>query len=92
MALTEKEEKRIADNIVKELERMNDVLNAKGHCSTIEPIRIHRLRADIYDYIQKVTGSTNPRHIESTEFAMKLKTIENKLILACYQKEIELTI
>ena len=92
MALTEKEEKGIADNIIKELEGMNDVLNAKGHCSTIEPARIHRLRTDIYDYIQKVTGNANPRYIEDTEFAMKLKTIENKLILGCYVKERELTL
>lgn len=79
-----------ADNIIKELERMNDVLKSKGHCSTIEPARIHRLRTNIYDYIQKVTGSTNPRYIENTEFAMKLQTIENKLILSCFEKEREL--
>ena len=92
MTLTVKEEKRIADNITKELEDMNDTLNTKGHCSTIAPERIHRLRTDIYDYIQKVTGSTNPRHIADTEFAIKLKTIETKLILGCYAKERELTL
>lgn len=92
MVLTEKEENRVADYITKELERMNDVLKTKGHCSTIEPARIHRLRTDIYDYVQKITGSTNPRHIEKTQFAMKLQTIENKLILGCNEKERELTL
>lgn len=92
MKLTEKEEKRIADNITEELERMNNVLNTKGHCSTIAPEDIHNLRTEIYDYIQKVTGSTNPRHIADTEFAVKLKTIETKLILGCYAKERELTL
>ncbi len=82
----------VVDNIIKELERMNDILNTKGHCSTIEPARIHRLRTDIYDYIQNITGNTNPRYIDRTEFAMKLQTIENKLILACSEKERELTI
>ena len=79
-----------ADNIKKELGRMNDILNTKGHCSTIDPDRIHKLRTDIYVYIQSVTGSTNPRHIDNTEFSMKLKTIENKLIVGCYAKEREL--
>jgi len=90
--LTEKEEKIIADNIEKELEDMNGTLSARGHCSTIAPERIHKLRTDIYDYIQKVTGSTNPRHIAETELAVKLKTIETKLILGCYAKERELTL
>lgn len=47
MALPEKEENRVADYITKELERMNDVLKTEGHCSTIEPAMIHRLRIDI---------------------------------------------
>lgn len=90
MTLTEKEAKIVADNIEKELESMNDTLNTKGHCSTIDPQEIHKLRTDIYVYIQSVTGSTNPRHIDNTEFSMRLKTIENKLILGCYAKEREL--
>ena len=76
--------------IKKELESMNNILVVKGHCSTIDPVRIHKLRTDIYDYVQKATGHINPRSIERTEYAMKLQTIENKLILGCYQKEREM--
>ncbi len=75
-----------AQKIRKELEAMNDILMTKGHCSTIDPARIHKLRTDIYDYIQKTMKYYNPRTIERTEFAMKLQTIENKLILACFEK------
>ncbi len=77
-----------AEKIRKELELMNDTLSIKGHCSTIDPARIHKLRTDIYDYVQRTTKYTNPRFIEDTEFAMKLKTIENKLILACFNKKV----
>lgn len=79
----------LCKKIKKELESMSYTLATKGHCSTIDPERIHKLRTDIYDYIQKATGYTNPRFIEQTEFAMRLQTIENKLILSCYQKERE---
>jgi len=77
-----------AEKIRNELEAMNNTLSIKGHCSTIDPARIHKLRTDIYDYVQIITGHTNPRLIERTEFAMKLQTIENKLILACFEKKV----
>ena len=75
----------LGNKIKHELNEMKNTLAEHGNCSTIDPARIHSLRTDIYYYTQKATGNTNPASIERTEFAMKLQTIENKLILGCYE-------